>query len=105
MKESIVGYLTALANIHSDAVENHCGANIIAVNLHRSFVNELNALLDFVEDIPEENTEALQLKIKIKDYEESLRTMTVVEKNLHKKIAELTFTNKLMTMLGGKTNG
>lgn len=107
MKESVTGYLTGMINNHQRIVDSLIKFHYpeTKINEHKNHVNELRDLLDFVEDIPEENTEVLQLKNKVRDYEDSIKSMTIVEKNLHKKISELTFTNRLLTMLGGKANG
>ncbi len=51
MKESIMGYITALINIRSKNMERITTSDRRIIE---SFIYDLNGLLDFVEDIPED---------------------------------------------------
>lgn len=53
MKQAIIGYITALINVHNDALERITD-RVTNSNI-KTFTNELNDLLDYVEDIPEDS--------------------------------------------------
>ena len=97
MKKSITSYITALINVHYSALER-LPETSQASSLHAVYVDELNALLDFIEDIPENNSivinlgnseENKYLRKRVRELEESCESMCEVEKNLHKKIKNL----------------
>jgi hypothetical protein len=52
VKESIVGYITAMINTYDKKTAP--GLPLVERQLNQGFVDELSYLLDFVEDIPEE---------------------------------------------------
>lgn len=118
MKQSITGYITALINVHADIMEafNDAKSDTISPRLHRRFIGELNALLDFVEDIPEENTsvinfivsngETKELENTIKVLEEHKEQMYKYQSQLKESIEALTKENeRLKQDLGGEIFG
>ncbi|WP_461206887.1 hypothetical protein [Clostridium sp. DL1XJH146] len=52
MKEAVTGYITALINTHSRILEQ--STHPISKGCNRQIVSELDDLLDFIEDIPED---------------------------------------------------
>ena len=85
MKKQITGYVTALADVYGGT-------------LNQPMIKCLNNLLEFIEDIPEGNEEISNdriaennlLRKRITELEENCENMNGVEKNLHKKICDLT---------------
>lgn len=117
MKQSIIGYVTALTNVHADMLDK-IPTNTRGTSVHGMFLNELNALLDFIEDIPEENPLVINLnsieeteflRKRIRELEESCESMCEVEKNLHSKMVLLIQENEQLKQKlqinGGKIDG
>lgn len=96
MKAEITGYITALINVYAKKLNTN--TNLIAKACNFEFKNELNDLLDFVVDVPEEvgpltvvleNGEINKSRKRIKELEESCQQMCDIERNLQKKIENL----------------
>ncbi|WP_373899309.1 hypothetical protein ACER0A_002070 [Haloimpatiens sp. FM7315] len=95
MKQAIMSYITALINVHNNALERITDR---ATNSNiKTFINELNDLLNFIADSPEEKHITIilnkkdneTLRKRIKELEESCENMCEVERNLHEQIKQL----------------
>lgn len=100
MKAAVTGYITAVINNYTRAIENLKTVKTapITISKYETIREELNDLLDFIEDIPEEtggpitvvlnsnNEEVEILRKRIRELEDSCENMAQVEKNLNAKI-------------------
>lgn len=98
MKEEITGYLTGMIDSSNRGVEflKEVGQPTTIIEICEGHVLGLSDLLDFVEDISEEEqvhgdsiAEINLLRKRIRELEDSCENMCVIEKNLHKQLAML----------------
>lgn len=107
MKQGITGYIVGIINNHSRIVENmkKCERQVAVIAYEENYINELNDLLDYVTDIPEESqepitvvlntTEVETLKSRIRELEETCIANNEVIDTQFKKIKELKDSNYL----------
>lgn len=100
MKKEITGYITASINNYERNIKrmHTLKANAIEIKKYENFANELNDLIDYVTDIPEEsqepitvvlnNTEVETLKNRINELEETCIANNEVIDTQFKRIKE-----------------
>jgi cell division septum initiation protein DivIVA len=99
VKEAIKGYITALINTYEKRTA--IGLPLVERQCNAGFVNELNDLLDFVEDMLEFNNRDNELlRKRVKELEETCSSFTEIEENLHKQISRLKRSNQLLLTAG-----
>lgn len=117
MKELIIGYITAVINNYTRTIDTFKQYNAANGSIRRfeTIREELNDLLDFVEDIPEETKEPYTiifrtdseeevniLRKRIRELEDSCENMCEIERNLRNKIMLLEADNqRLNKCIGG----
>lgn len=107
MKALIIGYITATINHYTRSIETlkECKASDGSVRRFETIREELNDLLDYVEDIPEEikepitvvfsnNDELDKLKKYIRELEDKCENSEAMNKNLNKQVLELRDNNR-----------
>lgn len=91
MKAAVTGYITAVINNYTRTIDNLRDNKVegMAIRRYETIREELSDLLDFVEDIPEEN----------KELEDSCENMSQVERNLRIKISLLEADNHRLNII------
>lgn len=79
VKQAITGYITGMINNHYRIIESmkKNGFKDHSIQLHENCINELNDLLDFVGDIPEEK-ECSELNKINEVLEQKINDLTVI---------------------------